>query len=64
MLYSNENGRIVCTGHMGSAGIAAYERNPGRKSYRTGLDRWELLDEEFNSEWHDIFGTFPKCEDC
>jgi hypothetical protein len=63
-LYTNDNGMTCCIEHGGSYLRSEYEHKPERSVYRTPLDTWERIDDEYAAEWAALVGTAPKCELC
>jgi hypothetical protein len=63
-LYVNQNGMICCVAHGGSYLQSEYRHAPGRFEYRTPLDHWEHVDDEYVAEWIQVVGTAPRCEVC
>lgn len=63
-LYVNQNGMICCVDHGGSYLRSEVQHAPGRHEYRTPLDHWEYVDEQYVVEWVELVGTAPRCEVC
>jgi hypothetical protein len=63
-LYVNDNGMTCCIEHGGSYLRSEYQHAPERDLYRTPLDTWERIDDEYVVEWTSIVGTGPACEMC
>ncbi len=59
VLWSNDNGMIMCSAHLGGAGEAELQRCPKAKTLITSLDRWSMLTTkaELSEPW-------SRCERC
>ena len=63
-LYVNDNGMMCCVEHGGSYLRSEYTHAPERNVYRTPLDTWERVDEQYAQEWLALVGTPVRCEMC
>ena len=63
-LYINDNGMICCIDHGGAYLQSEYQHAPDRHTYRTPLDTWDKVDDEFIALWVEEMGTMPTCELC
>ena len=63
-LYVNDNGMICCIAHGGAYLQSEYRHAPERFTYRTPLDSWEKVDEEYIAGWTEMVGAPPACEMC
>jgi hypothetical protein len=63
-LYTNDNGMICCVNHGGSYFQSEYQHAPEQFTYRTPIESWEQVDDEFIALWTAEMGSAPKCEMC
>lgn len=63
-LYVNDNGMTCCVDHGGSYLQSAYARRPEAATYRTPLDAWDRIDDDYVAEFTAIVGHAPACELC